>query len=167
MNIRILTESDAVTFQELRLKALKMNPEAFGSTFEREVEFTEQMVQERIRPSKDNFVLGAFDKQNFLVGIVTFMRETSLKTAHKGNIYGMFVAPETRGMGVGKLLLEELIRKAKNSNGLEQLNLTVVSNNVAAKKLYTSLGFDVYGVERNALKDNGEYFDEDLMVLFI
>lgn len=95
------------------------------------------------------------------------MRETSLKTAHKGNIYGMFVAPETRGMGVGKLLLEELIRKAKNSNGLEQLNLTVVSNNVAAKKLYTSLGFDVYGVERNALKDNGEYFDEDLMVLFI
>lgn len=52
MNIRILTESDAVTFQELRLKALKMNPEAFGSTFEREVEFTEQMVQERIRPSK-------------------------------------------------------------------------------------------------------------------
>jgi len=160
-------ESDAVSYQELRLRALKINPEAFGSTFEREVEFTEEMIQERIKPTKDKFVLGAFNQQNFLVGIVTFMRETSLKTAHKGNIYGMFVAPETRGMGVGKLLLDELIRKAKNIGGLEQLNLTVVSNNAAANKLYTSLGFDTYGVERNALKDNGEYFDENLMVLFI
>ena len=29
-----------------------------------------------------------------LVGIVTFMRENSIKTTRKGNVYGMFVAPE-------------------------------------------------------------------------
>lgn len=27
--------------------------------------------------------------------------------------------------------------------------------------------FEVYGVERNALKYNGKYFDEDLMVLVL
>ena len=63
--------------------------------------------------------------------------------------------------------MTELIRKAKNCDGLEQLNLAVVSNNVAAKQLYNSLGFKVYGVERKALKFDGCYFDEDLMVLNI
>jgi len=167
MNIRILKETDALQYQELRLKALKINPEAFGSTYEREVNFTQKMVEERIRPTEDNFVLGVFDDQNVLLGIVTYMRETSMKTAHKGNIFGMFVAPESRGNGLGKLLLQELVRKVKQTNGLEQINLTVVSENLSAKKLYSSIGFETYGVERNALKSNGVYYDEDLMVLFL
>ncbi len=167
MNIRILKETDALQYQELRLKALKINPEAFGSTYEREVNFTQKMVEERIRPTEDNFVLGVFDDQNVLLGIVTYMRETSMKTAHKGNIFGMFVAPESRGNGLGKLLLQELVRKVKQTNGLEQINLTVVSENLPAKKLYSSIGFETYGVERNALKSNGVYYDEDLMVLFL
>ncbi|MGV3464936.1 MAG: GNAT family N-acetyltransferase [Heyndrickxia sp.] len=167
MNIRILKEADAVQYQELRLRALEINPEAFGSTYEREVEFTQKMIEERIRRTEERFVLGAFDDENVLVGIVTYKRETSLKTAHKGNIYGMFVAPETRGQGLGKQLIQELVSKAKQSDGLEQINLTVVSNNLPAKKLYSASGFETYGVERNALKYNGEYFDEDLMVLFI
>jgi RimJ/RimL family protein N-acetyltransferase len=77
----------------------------------------------------------------------------------------MFILPEKRGQDLGKSLLLELISKAKNCNGLEQLNLTVVSDNEPAKKLYKSIGFEVYGVEKNALKFNGKYFDEDLMVL--
>jgi RimJ/RimL family protein N-acetyltransferase len=130
----------------------------------REVKFTLETVIERLKPTDDKFVLGAFD---LLVGIVTFMRESSPKTAHKGNVYGMFVVPEMRGKGLGKSLLLELIRKAKYCNGLEQINLTVVSDNEPAKKLYKSIGFQVYGVEQNALKFNGEYFDEDLMVFKI
>jgi RimJ/RimL family protein N-acetyltransferase len=167
MDIRILNESDAKLYQILRLRALKINPEAFGSTYEREVKFTLEAVAERLKPTEYKFVLGAFDESNFLVGIVTFVRESSLKTAHKGNVYGMFVAPDIRGKGLGKSLLIELIRKAKNCNGLEQINLTVVSLNETAKKLYESLGFQVYGIERNALKYNGQYFDEDLMVLSV
>ncbi|GEO27969.1 hypothetical protein AAC03nite_37540 [Alicyclobacillus acidoterrestris] len=95
------------------------------------------------------------------------MRENSLKTAHKGNVYGMYVAPEMRGRGLGKSLMLELINKARDCDGLEQINLTVVSKNEYAKRLYKSVGFEVYGVERNALKYNGQYFDEDLMVLFL
>jgi RimJ/RimL family protein N-acetyltransferase len=167
MTIRILNESDAQMYQELRLSALKINPEAFGSTYEREVKFALETVVERLKPNDDKFVLGAFEDRNLLVGIVTFMRESSPKTAHKGNVYGMFVEPEMQGRGLGKSLLLELIRKAKNCNGLEQINLTVVSSNEPAKKLYKSIGFQVYGVEKNALKFSGEYFDEDLMVLKI
>ncbi|MEK3888058.1 GNAT family N-acetyltransferase [Bacillus sp. FSL K6-3431] len=167
MNIRILNESDALLYQEIRLSALKINPEAFGSTYEREVKFSLETVVARLKPAKDKFVLGAFDDGVSLVGIVTFMRESSLKTGHKGNIFGMYVTPEGRGQGLGKSLMFELIRMVKNYDGLEQINLTVVSENDSAKKLYNSVGFEVYGVERKALKFNGRYFDEDLMVLYI
>lgn len=167
MNIRILNESDAQLYQELRLSALKVNPEAFGSTYEREVKFSLETVAGRIKPATDKFVLGAFDESGSLVGIVTFMRESSHKTSHKGNIFGMYVATEVRRQGVGKSLMIELIRKAKECDGLEQINLTVVSENDSAKKLYKSLGFELYGVERKALKFSEKYFDEDLMVLYI
>ncbi|MFD3449373.1 GNAT family N-acetyltransferase [Microbacteriaceae bacterium 4G12] len=165
MKIRVLQASDARCYQELRLTALQVNSEAFGSTYEREVKFSLETIIERIQPTENKFVLGAFNDQNQLVGIVAFVRESGLKDAHKANIYGMFVAPEMRGSGLGKALMLELIRKAKNLNGLEQLKLTVMSENGAAKQLYKSIGFEVYGVEQNALKLNGQYFDEDLMVL--
>lgn len=167
MKIRILNASDAQVYQEVRLSALKINPEAFGSTYEREAEFSPELVAERLEPVKDRFVLGAFNENGSLVGIVTFMREHSLKTNHKGNVFGMYVVPEARGKGIGKSLLVELIKRAKNCNGVEQIHLTVVSDNISAKKLYKSLGFEVYGVEKNALKFNGQYFDEDLMALTI
>ncbi|WP_249316579.1 GNAT family protein [Bacillus sp. FJAT-50079] len=149
------------------MSGLKVNPEAFGSTYEREVKFPLETVVERLKPTKDKFVIGAFADNGSLVGSVTFMRENSLKTSHKGNIFGMYVAPDFREQCLGKSLMVELIRRAKNCDGLEQINLTVVSENDSAKKLYKSVGFEVYGVERSALKFNGQYFDEDLMVLYI
>lgn len=142
MDIRVLDESDALAYRELRLAALKTNPEAFGSTYEREVKFSLETVVERMKPSLDKFALGAFNDNGSLVGIVTFMRESGLKTVHKGNVFGMYVAPEARGYGVGKSLMRQLIKKASGFDGIEQINLAVVSDNELAKKLYKSVGFE-------------------------
>jgi hypothetical protein len=60
-------------YQDLRLSALKINPEAFGSTYEKEVKITLGTVKERLQPTIDKFTLGIFDDRK-LVGIVTFMR---------------------------------------------------------------------------------------------
>ena len=46
---------------------------------------------------------------------------------------------------------------------LEVIQLAVVSGNDAALRLYNRLGFVQYGVEPNALKQEGRYFDEILM----
>ncbi|CAM4350108.1 GNAT family N-acetyltransferase [Paenibacillus phoenicis] len=165
MNLRILEESDASIYQSLRLQGLQVNPEAFGSTFEREADFTMDMVTERIKPTEDRFVLGAFDEHGTLAGIVTFIRESSPKTRHKGNVFGLLVTPGMRGKGIGQALMEELLARAKRMEGLEQLNLTVVSTNDSARRLYESLGFQRYGTERRALKWDGAYFDEDYMAL--
>lgn len=166
MKIRLLSESDAQSYREIRLRSLKNDPEAFGSTYEQEVNRPLEKFAERIHYTKDQFTLGCFDDNDSLIGIVNFVRESRHKTAHKGNIYGMYINPDFRGRGLGKSLLLALIERAtRECSGLEQIHLTVVSSNESAKRLYLSLGFEVYGVEPNALKFDGHYFDEDLMIL--
>ena len=52
----------------------------------------------------------------------------------------MYVSPSKRGLGIGKALMEEAIKKAKSIEGLEQVYLAVVSTNESAKKLYSFIG---------------------------
>jgi RimJ/RimL family protein N-acetyltransferase len=47
------------------------------------------------------------------------------------------------------------------------VQLTVVSVNEAARRLYSAMGFVEYGYEKRALKHDGRYFDEVLMVKFL
>ena len=111
------------------------------------------------------FYLGAFEET--LIGMVGFRREEGIKDRHKGLVFSMYVLPERRGHGIGKALMQELIAQAKQLAGLEQLHLAVVTTNRAACHLYRSLGFEVYGTTPRALKLGGQYWDEDLMVLYV
>lgn len=89
------------------------------------------------------------------------------KTMHKGNVYGMYVSTENRGLGIGRKLLEELIKMAQQLDGVEQITLTVVQGNEKAKALYANMGFTVFGIEKNALKVNEVYYGEEWMVYFL
>ncbi|GIO64012.1 N-acetyltransferase [Paenibacillus cineris] len=164
MEIRILDSQDAQIYRELRLKSLKENPEAFLTTYEIEKDKPIEQLRRNLIASDHRFTLGAFINGG-LIGIVTFVRESNPKIVHKGNIYAMYVTPEFREKGIGKSLVQELINKAKHCEGLEQINLTVISNNNAAKRLYETIGFVTYGTEQNALKNGYQYWDENLMVL--
>ncbi|MGM0903165.1 MAG: N-acetyltransferase family protein [Bacillota bacterium] len=166
MNIRKLGVQDAENYLKVRLKALKNNPEAFGSSFEEEKDRPVEMYAQRLS-SEESITFGAF-QQNELVGTVTLVREKYVKFRHRANIVGMYVDPENRGSGIGRLLLIEAINHAKTIGEIEQLNLSVVTTNEPAKKLYTSLGFEVFGTEKRALKvDERSYLDEHHMVLFL
>jgi ribosomal protein S18 acetylase RimI-like enzyme len=166
MKLRRLGVLDAENYMNIRLQALKNNPEAFGSSFEEEKDRTVELYEQRLT-SGDSFTYGAFQHQQ-LVGTVTLVREKYVKCRHRANIVGMYVAPENRGSGIGRLLLIEAITQAKTIEEIEQLNLSVVTTNKPAKKLYTSLGFEVFGTEKRALKlDEQTYLDEYHMVLFV
>ena len=41
----------------------------------------------------------------------------------------------------------------------------VVTTNEAARSLYRSMGFEVYGTVQKAFKEGDQYWDEELMVL--
>ena len=77
----------------------------------------------------------------------------------------MYVRSIARGTGLGKQLVAAVLDHARGR--VEMVQLTVVSENVAAHRLYCAMGFVEYGFEKRALKQNGRYYDEYLMVKFL
>jgi GNAT superfamily N-acetyltransferase len=167
MEVRKLGEADAEAFWNIRLQALKENPESFGASYE---EILERGIAgmapglRRREAEPDDATFGAFDGKK-LVGIAGFLREGEVKSRHKGRIWGMYVPQELRGKEVGKALLQAAIAYAKTLSGLEQINLSVVLISKEARHLFISLGFETYGLERRALKLHERYFDQELMTL--
>lgn len=170
MEIRELTEADTTPYLALRLRALRDHPDAFGASYDEEAAHPIEHTVERLRAaaaSPDDFILGAFD-DGILVGMVGFRRATYAKVRHQGFIWGMYTTHEVRGRGIGRALLAEAIRRARAIPGVEQINLSVVAHNPAARTLYLSVGFEVYGLERRALKlPDGTYLDEEHMALWL
>ena len=157
IEIRRLVQDDAVLYRGIRLEALLASPEAFGSTFNAESTQALSWFSDRLRSST---VLGAF-RDAELVGIAGFTVQQGQKRAHKGMLWGMYVRPAARKASVGGRLVEAICSLAGQQ--VELIQLTVVSDNEQARGLYAKLGFLEYGVEKNALKQDGRYYDEVLM----
>lgn len=164
MLIRVLTEEDAAALQAVRLRSLREHPEAYGAAYEDECETPVEQIAERLRPgSPTGITFGAFGGET-LVGIVQLGLSTRPKSRHRGQIYAVYVAPEARGQGAGRALMEAALAEAR-ARGLEQVALGVTVGNDAARALYVSLGFRPFGIEPRSLKVEEEYFDMEWMVV--
>ncbi|TMW70330.1 GNAT family N-acetyltransferase [Alteribacter natronophilus] len=164
MTIMRLTEEHAEKLRRLRLEALKTNPESFSSSYEEEKHYTVEKYRRRLA-SSTAVTLGYFHNAHQLAGMVSVVENEKLKMRHRADVFGMYVSPDVRGRGAGRNLLEEAIGTALRLREVEQLHLAVVKTNTPAVKLYRSLGFQEYGLEERALRVNGTYYDELLMVL--
>jgi ribosomal protein S18 acetylase RimI-like enzyme len=169
MEIRTLTSDDVPEFREVRLRALRDHPDAFASDAEKFEQTPLADIRSRLSGEgqhPDNFTLGAYIGGR-LVGMVGLVREQNTKLKHKAFIWGVYVAPEARGSGVARALMQEAINRARRLDGLEMLYLGVRSDNTPARSLYLSLGFEVYGTEPHSIKLPDRYVDEDLMLLWL
>jgi ribosomal protein S18 acetylase RimI-like enzyme len=156
--IRPLRPTEAESYREIRLEALRLHPEAFGSAFEQEslrpLTFFEARLTETV-------IFGGF-LDDALLGTAGFMADTGLKRKHKGHLWGMYVRPAARGTGLSRALVQVVLEHAKER--VELIQLSVVAENATARRLYTSLGFEPFGIEQRSLLVGGRYFDEVLMV---
>lgn len=167
MEIRRLIESDAGTFQDLRLRALREHPESFLDSYETELVTPVERVAAQLEAATPaNFHLGAF-ADGRLVGMVHFYRQEGAKLHHRALIGELYVTPERRGQGIGKALLESCIEHARTLPELEDLVLWVILGNERAKALYESIGFEVFCIEPRTFKIDGRYYDGAGMIMLL
>ncbi|NOV25267.1 N-acetyltransferase [Cupriavidus necator] len=171
MEIRLLTPADAAAFHALRLQGLAEAPEAFAASLEEEQELAPEAVAQRLAPSADKAMFGAFapgaggDAPGGLVGMVGVMREPRRKHWHKASIFGMYVAPGWREHKLGRALMRRALQQAAAMPGVRQVTLCVNAGSAGAVRLYESLGFERFGLEPDALYVAPHFHDKLDMVL--
>lgn len=161
--LRVLGPADLDAYLALRREALTSAPLAFGESVEEHD--ARNVEHERARLAADDadtYVLGAFVGDR-LLGMAGITRGPRRKSWHRAAIWGVYVAADLRGRGVGRRLVEELLARAARRPGLEAVWLTVTSTQAAARATYRTLGFVPFGVARRAILVGERYVDEEYL----
>jgi RimJ/RimL family protein N-acetyltransferase len=167
-HVRELAREDAPAYRALRLRMLHEYADAFTSSYEEDCLKPLSWVEARLTASNEpphKFVLGAFSRGSELVGSIGLAVEERLKERHKALVFGMFVAPEAAGQGVGRSLLQACVERARTIPDLEQLQLTVTASNARTFRLYLAAGFRSFALEERAIRVAGAYYAKAHMVL--
>jgi RimJ/RimL family protein N-acetyltransferase len=160
--VRLLTSADAEAYRSVRLRALHEQPPAFGSLPEVEPNLAETAA--RLAESDDRCFFGAFQGEQ-LIGIIRLSRYSAPNEKHRAYLAGLYVLPPFRGHGCGRALVHEALSRAANAPGIRRVNLTVVTQQEEAIRLYQSFGFRIYGTEQETFSRDGQFYDEHLMTL--
>jgi RimJ/RimL family protein N-acetyltransferase len=164
---RILTAEDSGAYKPVRYRALMEEKNAFSFPPDVFARMSDLEVQQRLTPDEDHYLVGAWTDEGALVAQAGLFRDAQPKLRNKASIFGTYVAPEWRGQGIARGLMTYLLSQVHRIPDLRQVQLCVVETQIPAKTLYESLGFVVFGLEKEALNVDGRYLDEYHMQLFL
>lgn len=155
MEIRRIRPDEWRELRDLRLHALQDAPDAFSSTYEEESGDTESQWMEWASGAAaggSSFGVIAVDDEACWIGMAIGAPHSD----HPGEagLFAMWVDPAVRGSGIGRALVEEIVRWAR-SDGSPVLRLRVTQSNDAAVRLYTRAGFSDEGI-RLPLRDGSD-----------
>jgi ribosomal protein S18 acetylase RimI-like enzyme len=139
ISVRRVGEPEWERFRELRFRALREDPLAFGSTLEREEHFPEELWRERMAAPTSSYWIAA-DPDDRFVGMAVAARLEG-----EYHIFSMWVEPERRGAGLGGRLLDAALAWVEESTAGAPVRLDVNPRQVAAVRLYRSRGFRATG----------------------
>lgn len=115
---------------------------------------------EEIRAAPNSVVLVA-DAGNELAGYVEARGGEFRRTRHVAMVIAG-VRQGYAGQGLGSRLFQALLDWARGA-GIRRLELTVMTHNAAAIRLYEKFGFAREGTRRRAMLVNGDWVDEYYM----
>ncbi|HSO27814.1 MAG TPA: GNAT family N-acetyltransferase [Anaerolineales bacterium] len=166
LTLRPIQEHEAAALRTLRLEALSDTPEAFGADYAQSAALPPEHWQQRARAGQGNEgqVLFVAEHRDALVGMAGVYLPDNPKSQHMGVLWGVYVQPGWRGLGLGVALSAACIGWAK-AQGAVRVKLGVVTTNQAARRAYEKLGFVSYGVEPEAFWVNERYYDLMRMTL--
>lgn len=137
--VREITADEWRLMRDVRLAALADAPQAFGSTYAREVAFTEAQWRGRINERSVTFF--GYDESDDvtpagLAGV--YVGES------RPEVVSMWVRPGFRGHGIGEALVEATASWTK-ARSFPALFLWVTESNAPARRLYERCGFTLAG----------------------
>jgi ribosomal protein S18 acetylase RimI-like enzyme len=162
IEIREIRSGDAPSYREA-LDAVCRERRFLAGLAAPPMKDTQAFVDRNIARDNPNFV--AVDGEAVVGWCDAIPGESSTGMAHVARM-GMAVAKAHRGQGIGRRLMEAVIDKARRK-GLEKIELSVYSTNLAAVALYESAGFVVEGKKLRGRLVDGTYDDILLMGLFL
>jgi len=132
--IRRVEADDWELLRDVRLRALREDPDAFLSTHAEESAFPESVWQERARQAHGASFIAVEDgaPEGLATGIAIDPASVML--------VGMWVAPALRGSGVARDLVTQVVDWAR-SRQAERVVLSVEGDNERAARLYERCGF--------------------------
>jgi ribosomal protein S18 acetylase RimI-like enzyme len=134
--IRRVETDDWERLRDVRLRALTSDPDAFLETVEDARTFPDERWRERARPSEHD-VTFVHERDGVFNGMVSAFLDDDAETVH---LVGMWVAPDLRGSGVARELVEHIIEWSR-SHGRVRVVLSVERGNARAARLYEKCGF--------------------------
>jgi ribosomal protein S18 acetylase RimI-like enzyme len=147
LNVRPLLAAEWPLYRELRLRALRDSPDAYGSVLALESALTDDEWSTRLARGVDSAselpLLAECDGEPCGLAWVR-LDDDAPDSAH---LYQMWVAAEHRRRGVGRALVDAAGAWSRVM-GAQQLELDVTCNNDAAVRLYEGAGFVTYGEPR-------------------
>lgn len=128
----------------MRLAALRSDPDAFGSSYEREVGRSSNEWEERATEWAAGYEQCVFLAEDDggpvgMAGAYTPGEDPSVR-----HLWGMWVATGARGIGIGSGLVDAVIAWGARG-GAEGIRLWVAEGNDAARRLYRRHGFTETG----------------------
>ncbi|MGU3576917.1 N-acetyltransferase family protein [Brucellaceae bacterium C25G] len=162
VTIRILRPDDLQTYKAVRLHGLKHAALNFGSSYAEECTYGDDVFAHRIRHEGGNAVYGAFEGDKLLGTAGVFVHER-FSQKHRGTLWGVYVMPEARGLGLGSALVDHVIQYAEKH--VVVLDAKVVASNDYARRIYYDLGFEKYGLEKKSFSLEGQFQDQELIFI--
>ena len=139
VELRSFVPSEWSAYRDLRLRALADSPEAFGTTLQDARDRSDDEWAGRLASLSAELDLPLVaEVGDELAGMLwaAFDRDDR-DTVH---VYQMWVAPEQRGLGVGRALLARAIDWARG-NGAKLVALSVTCGDSVARRMYEAMGF--------------------------
>ena len=136
-----LTAKDAAAYIDLRRRASQTDPLAFTPPIIHDPGLARDRVEDALgqdRPGTAACILGVFAGR--LVGVLGLARE--LGARDRAQLWGLYVVPEYRGVGVGLSLLSTACDLARGMDGVERLHLRVAAGSRDALRLFERFGFE-------------------------
>jgi GNAT superfamily N-acetyltransferase len=134
LTIRLCGLDDWASLRAIRLEALADTPDAFGSTYEETVRWSD--AQWKNAASTRLYYLA--DRDGRVVGMVS----GGFNDGYPGTrwLYGMYVTPSERGTGTADQLVRSIEEWATN-HGVDEIYLHVTTSVPRARAFYDKVGF--------------------------